>query len=121
MGSILVQNSQYQQIQFVRLQGTRSRDGARAVREQLAPALAEAGHVVLDLRRMTSDTTLLGVVLSFQRRLELNGRLVVVVAQDRGFFRLLDVLGISSALTVFTDVDAAVAYAELQAAPGLAA
>lgn len=116
-----MQNSQYQQIQIVRLQDARGRDSARAVREQLAPALAEAGHVVLDLRRAAPDTTLLGVVLSFQRRLELNGRLLVVVAQDRSFFRLLDVLGISGALTVLADVDAAVAYAELQAAPGLAA
>lgn len=116
-----MQNSQPQQIQFIRLRVTRVRDVARSVREQLAPTLAEAGHVVLDLRRMAPDTTLLGVVLSFQRRLELNGRLLVVVAQDRGFFRLLDALGISSALTVFTDVEAAVAYAELQAAPELAA
>ena len=116
-----MQNSQHQQIQLIRLREPRGRDAARAVRDQLAPALAETGHVVLDLRRLMPDTTLLGVVLSFQRRLELNGRLLLVVSQDRGFFRLLDALGISSALTVFTDVDAAVAYAELQTAPELAA
>jgi anti-anti-sigma regulatory factor len=110
-----------QQPILIRLRQTGGAEAVPEMRQQLAPALASAGHVVLDLRGVVPDTSVLGVVFSLQRRLELKGRVLVVVARQRNFYRLLEVLGVDASLIVFRDVDAAAAYARARPLLELAA
>jgi anti-anti-sigma regulatory factor len=91
------------------------------VREALRPVLERPGHVVLDLRGATLDSRGLSVVLSFQRRLELQERLLAVISTDPRFFQLLDRVGVPGALTLFQDMEPALEYVRSADAAALAA
>ncbi len=102
----------HQDVVFLRLAGRSRRNPAWSVRDQLAPALDHSGHVVLDLQNTSVDTDVLGVLFSFQRRLELKERRLLLVTTDPRFFHLLERAGVANALTVFADAEAAFQFAQ---------
>lgn len=91
------------------------------VRSKLLPILKRQGHVILDLRGAMLDSSGLGTVLSMQRRLELQGRLLLVVAADKRFISLLERTGVRAHLQLFRDTEAAFQYARAYSAVALAA
>ncbi|MFN3650176.1 MAG: STAS domain-containing protein [Armatimonadota bacterium] len=90
------------------------------LKQRLLAAVEHPGHVVLDLRPVRLDAGRLGVILSLQRRLELQGRRLVV-AGSADLTLLLERAGAEQALTVFPDPAQAEAFARSQPAVSLAA
>jgi len=89
-------------------------DSVSHVKERLRSVLERSGPVVLDLRSAVLDSTGLGAVLSLQRRLDLQDRLLLVVSDDARFHRLLDITGVRAALRVVRSFDEAVGLAREQ-------
>jgi anti-anti-sigma factor len=87
---------------------------AVGVRKRLDPLLTRPGHVVLDLRESRLDSRGLGVILSMQRRLELQGRRLYIIADDPDFLGLLDRTGAAPALVLCSNVDQALMQAQAQ-------
>jgi len=82
-------------------------DTTPAVKPELEKLLARPGQVILDVRAAAVDSTGLGAILSFQRRLELQDRRLLVVADSREFSQLLDRTGARDALHLFQDPEQA--------------
>jgi anti-anti-sigma factor len=86
---------------------------APQVHERLRDLLERRGPVALDLRSVSLDSAGLGAVLSLQRRLELQNRRLIVVADDDYLDRLLEATGVGKMLCVVRDADEAVRRARL--------
>lgn len=101
-------------VTILRLSDDLTVDRMREMRAEVLAALQAPGHLVLDMREVSLDSTGLGAVLSLQRQLELQERRLAVVSNDPGFISLLDRAGALAALTLFSDVDQAYAYLQAQ-------
>ena len=106
---------------LVRPEGAFDFETAARLKAQWPRLLSLTGHVVLDLRAARLDCRALSALLSLQRRLELQGRILVVVTEDSRFLALLERTGAESALCLFRDVDAAVRYAKTRPSLAMAA
>lgn len=93
----------------------------RHTRAELAGLLDEPGHVLLDLRAVSLDSTGLGAVLSLQRQLELLERRLAVIGTDPAFMTLLDRTGALDALTLFAEPEPAAEYLRNQPHPEIMA
>jgi anti-anti-sigma factor len=109
------------ELTLVRLESALTLDTTPAVKEQLAPVLSCAGHVILDMRGILLDSTGLGAVLSLQRNLGLQGRKLLIVTTDPQFIGLLERTGVSGVLSLFPDAEAAVIHVHQQRKPAFAA
>jgi anti-anti-sigma factor len=101
------------EVTIVRVESELNLETVASVKRQLTSLLGRCGHVILDLREATLDSSGLGAVLSLQRHLELQERRLLVIARDPRFFSLLDSAGAGSALAVFPDADRAIEHARL--------
>lgn len=99
------------EITVVGVDDTFDLDSVPKVKERLRAVLERTGPVVLDLRSAILDSTGLGAVLSLQRRLELQERLLFVVSDDARFHRLLDLTGVRAALCVVRSAEEALRLA----------
>jgi anti-anti-sigma regulatory factor len=99
------------ELTFFRLESALTADTVGPLRDELAALLARPGHVVMDLRGTTVDSTGLGTVLGMQHRLGLAGRRLLVVANDPQFADLAERAGARNALAVFADAEAALRHA----------
>jgi anti-anti-sigma factor len=99
------------EITYVKFERALDLESLSESRERLRSILTRDGHVVLDLRTAELDSTGLGAVLSLQRKLELQQRLLFVVSSDPAFLRLLEVTGVASVLRVVADAEEAVRQA----------
>jgi len=86
-------------------------DSVSHLKERLRSVLERTGPVVLDLRSAILDSTGLGAVLSLQRRLDLQDRLLLIVSDDARFHRLLDLTGVRAALQVVASSEEALRLA----------
>ena len=98
------------EVTFVRVEDAFTLETAVLLKEQLSPVMSRPGHVVMDLRGASLDSTGLGAVLSMQHRLELSGRRLLVVSEDPQFLDLLDRAGVPDILSLFRDAEQAVHY-----------
>jgi len=98
-------------VTFVRIQTPFVAETSGEVKRYVWPFLARTGHVVLDLRGATLDSTGLGAVLGMQRHLELHERRLLVVANDPQFLSLVERAGVMHALSLFSDAEQAVQFA----------
>jgi anti-anti-sigma regulatory factor len=101
-----------QEVTFARVDSAFTRDTALRIKEQLSPVFQRPGPVVLDIAAADVDSVGLGAMLSMQRRLELQGRRLLVVSDDPAFHTLLERAEVVHCLTLFPHADAAVAYAQ---------
>jgi len=101
-----------QEVTFARVEEPFTHETAPRVKEQLSPVLAALGHVVLDLRRAELDGVGLSALLSIQRKLELQGRSLFVVTENRDFHALIEAAGVTSALALFSEMDQAIQEAQ---------
>lgn len=99
-------------ITFVSLRSEITLETSSRVRKTLAPLLERAGHVIVDLRGATVDSSGLGVLLSLQRRLELQERRLALVTSEAHFFALLERVGAQGSLAVFAKVDDAMEFVQ---------
>lgn len=97
-------------VTILRLSDDLTVDRMREMRAEVLAALKAPGHLVLDVREVSLDSTGLGAVLSLQRQLELQERLLAVVSDDPAFISLLDWTGALAAVTLFSEPDQAYAY-----------
>jgi anti-anti-sigma factor len=109
------------ELTFVSVESDLDFDSVARVKAQLSSLLDRGGHVVMDLRAATLDSSGLGAVLSLQRQLELQGRRLLVVSRDPGFLSLLDTAGARGALQLFPDAEQAIKHARKCPAVALAA
>jgi anti-anti-sigma regulatory factor len=103
-----------QELTFAQVDSPLTAETVGSVKEQLSPLLGCPGHVVLDIRGSKLDGVGLSALLSMQRKLELQNRRLFVVATDPEFRALLEAAGASHSLTVFADMEQAVATARQQ-------
>ena len=99
------------EVTFVRLESPFDAETSAQVKQTLQGILGRPGHVVLDLRGTTLDSTGLGALLGMQRQLEVRGRRLLVIATDPQFMALLQRAGVPHALALFPDAEQAVLYA----------
>lgn len=92
-----------------------------AMKRHLWPALEGSGPVLLEIGPVRLDPRRLGVILSLQRYLELQGRVLLVVSTAPEFFTLLERSGAGNALTLFEDAEQAAAYARQHVTQAMAA
>ena len=98
------------EVTFIQVETATHRDAAARLREQLTPALADTGDVVVDLRTASLDRLGLSALLAVQRQLELNGRRLLVVASDPDFLSLVERAGVGHSLCIFAEPEAAVSH-----------
>ena len=99
------------EVTYVKFERSLDLESLAESRERLSGVLARDGHVVLDLRSAELDSTGLGAVLSLQRKLELQDRVLFVVSNEPAFLRLLEVTGVKSVLRIVADAEEAVRQA----------
>jgi anti-anti-sigma factor len=88
-------------------------DTAADVKLELKPLISKPGHIVLDLRGATLDSTGLGVVISMKWRLEQAGRRLIVVGDGHSLNQLIERAGVANYLTVYESVEEAMLRASL--------
>jgi anti-anti-sigma factor len=97
---------------LVRVESAFNVETAGPVRARLAALVSRPGDLILDLRGTTLDSSGLGALLSLQRRLEAQGRQLLVVATDPQFLALLERAGVPGTLSLFADAEQAIRYAQ---------
>ncbi|HEU4753895.1 MAG TPA: STAS domain-containing protein [Armatimonadota bacterium] len=120
-GETMAMQSGSWEVTFVCVEDALDLETVAPVKARLAGVLERGGDVVLDLRHAVVDSTGLGVLLSVQRRLELQERRLLVVTQGAGLLKLLDAAGAAGSLLLFADVEQAIQEARRGPAPVLAA
>jgi anti-anti-sigma factor len=80
---------------------------AADVKLELKPLISKPGHIVLDLRGASLDSTGLGVVISMKWRLEQAGRRLMVVGDGPSLGQLIERAGVSNYLSVYDTVEEA--------------
>jgi anti-anti-sigma regulatory factor len=108
------------EVTFIQVDDTADCSVAGSLREQLSPALADTGDVVLDVRAARLDSLGLSALLAVQRQLQLNDRRLLVVADDPGFLSLVERAGVAHTLAIFRDPEQAVSCVYERRAPALA-
>lgn len=88
-------------------------DTAADVRSELKPLISKPGHIVLDLRGASLDSTGLGVVVSMKWRLEQSGRRLLVVGDGHSLNQLIERAGVANYLPVYESVEEAMLRASL--------
>lgn len=82
-------------------------DTAAEVKLELKPLISKPGHIVLDLRGASVDSTGLGVVISMKWRLEQAGRRLLVVGDGHSLTQLIERAGVGNYLPVYDSVEEA--------------
>lgn len=109
------------EVTLVRVESSLGAETTAKIRTHSSSLLAGPGHVIVDLRDAAVDSSGLCAVLSLARRLELQGRRLLVVATDPQLLSLLDRTGITGAFPLFRDMETAIQHTRKHSGLALAA
>ena len=99
------------QLAILRIEGDEDRTTSGRRRRPFSAAIAATRDVIVDLSQVSHmDSTGLGVLVAFDRRLDGHGRLTIAAIQ-RAVLTIFEITGIGAKFDIFATVDEAIVHA----------